>query len=107
MGKFLTHEQSNPGPQKSKKPSKPAAVSPDYPVSDLDISGLEDELANIAKALHGYVSWVSSGEQSLHLYTPAQEHYHPVRLSLEGEAVDRIADALTRIADAMEHKTGA
>jgi len=73
---------------------------PDY----MALSGLEDELANIAKALRNYVSLAASGEQSLHLYTPPMEHYSPVRLSLEAEAVDKIADALSRIADALEHK---
>lgn len=107
MSKFLTHEQPKDGPRKSKKAPKPAtaAALSDYP--DTDISGVEIALAEIAKSLRSYAINAATGENSLSLFTPAHESYHPVRLSLEGEAVDKIADALSRIADALERKPAA
>jgi hypothetical protein len=107
MGKFLTHQQPNDGPRKGKKtpkPAIPAEASPDY---SSDLSGIEVELANIAKSLRSYVVNGANGENCMALFTPANENYHPVRLSLEGEAVDKITDALSRIADALERKPSA
>jgi len=56
----------------------------------------------IAHSFTSYNAHATTGEQSLNLFTGV--HTHPVRLVLEGEATDKIADSLSGIADAMAKK---
>jgi hypothetical protein len=63
---------------------------------DVDMSGIEVALDKIAHSLKSYNVNACDGNFSLCLYTG-----EPLRLSLEGDAVDSIADSLKRIADAM------
>lgn len=57
---------------------------------DADMSGIEAELARIAHSLKSYNVNACDGEMSF-----------GVRLVLEGDAVESIADSLKRIADAV------
>ena len=69
----------------------------------LDLSELAEPLEGIVRILGSYVHNATLRENGLNLFTGRNSY--PVRLVLEGEAVDRIADALSRMADAlMRHK---
>jgi hypothetical protein len=70
----------------------------DYTPGD-PMAGLEVELNRLAGAAQGYAYNATIGENSLNIFTA--KNSYPLRLSLEGDAVDTIAAALRRIADAM------
>jgi len=84
-----------------KTPQPVAVVEHTVPAITLDVytAGIEDELAKIAHSLKSYNVNACEGNFSLNLFTGANGY--PVRLELEGDAVDSIADSLKRIADAM------
>jgi hypothetical protein len=97
-------------PNELRKPRKPKKDT-GQPAA-LSLTGLEHELAflseilaapldRIAEALVRYANNAASGENSLSVFTGPAPHYRPMRLVLEGEAVDRIAGALSLIADAV------
>jgi hypothetical protein len=90
---------------KPKRPTKTPKQSPEPagPTLEVDMSGVEIELAHIANAVRSYVVNASNGENSLALYTGRSDS--PLRLELEGDAVESIAEALTRIADALAGRT--
>lgn len=92
-------KKTNAGKRSTKPPQQPAVLPA---ALDVDMSGVEVELANIARSVRSYVVNAVDGENSLALFTgSAAGGYSPVRLVLEGEAVEGIAEALTRIADAL------
>lgn len=96
---YLKHNNSGKG----KRPTKTAkdAPVPADPV-EADMSGIEVELANIARSIRAYVANAANAENSLALFTgSAAGGYSPMRLELEGDAVEAIADSLSRIADAL------
>ena len=66
------------------------------------MSGVEVAIADIAHSVKSYVVNAVDGDNSLNLFTGT--HSYPVRLVLEGDAVDSIADSLKRIAEAMAAK---
>ena len=68
---------------------------------DVDMTGVEVELANLARYVLAYVNNAVTAENSLCLFSGPGPTYSPLRLVLEGDAVDTIADSLKRIADAM------
>jgi hypothetical protein len=110
MSKFLKHDESTPVPRRAKAPKPAVPVGPvaSEPVSvdlsgiEMAFSGIETVLDDIAKCVRAYVRDATIGEHNLELFTG--ESCYPVRLVLEGEAVDKIADAMTRVADALEKK---
>ena len=70
--------------------------------SGMAYSGLSEvaqHLEGICKAIRGYGVDAVEGEHCLNLVTG--KNSCPVRLRLEGEAVEKIADSLKQIADAM------
>jgi hypothetical protein len=72
-------------------------------IVDAGYSGLSElgqHLEGIYKELGAYFYNATLGEHSLSVFTA--KNSHPLRLSLEGDAVDSIADSIKRIADAME-----
>jgi hypothetical protein len=103
---IIPHKQPKPGPKPAKKTTQKTPVIGDLGGlhSDLGmgLSGIEVELGNLARAVKSIAGNAAIGENSLNLFTGV--HSHPVRLVLEGEAVDKIADALSRIADALAAK---
>ncbi len=107
MGKFIKHEDK-PGPDKpNRKQPKAKTVEPatvDLPIYG-DLGDLAEPLVQIANALRAYVHNATIGENSFALFTGSGDAYSPVRLVLEGEAVDKMADGVSRIADALEKKT--
>jgi hypothetical protein len=77
---------------------------------DVDMSGVEAELANLAHSVKSYLVNSYEGEHKLKIFTgPEGSGYHPVLIALERsdsldefiEASNRIATAFERIADAM------
>jgi hypothetical protein len=105
--KYLKHEQPT---QKTRKPIKkqPQSVGMDSPdcTEGLLVSCAVGELAEsvdkIGRTVADYAHNATLGENSLGLHTGPNSY--PLRLVLEGAAVDKIADALSRIAAAMEKK---
>jgi hypothetical protein len=74
-------------------------------VDSIGYSGLAEvaeQLDKIHDSLKSYTVNSSDGENSLNLFTGT--HSFPVRLELEGDAVETIAESLKRIADAMTAK---
>ena len=76
----------------------------------LDVNGLDDlaeAMNKLASAAQGYAHNATIGENSLELFSGSESSgYRPVRLVLEGEAVEGIADSLKRIADALAANRG-
>ena len=62
------------------------------------------ELEGLAHSVKSYVVNAVDGENTLNLFTGP--HDFPMRLVLEGDAVDSIAESLKRIADAMTKTAG-
>ena|ERR1700739_178250 len=88
-------------PKSAKKQPQTAVVehaTPAIPL-DVDLTGIEAVMEKIGNSLKSYNVNACDGNNSLNLFTGT--HDNPVRLVLEGEAVDSIADSLKRIADAM------
>lgn len=87
----------------TKKPPQPAVVehTPPAITLDVDMTGVEVELKRLANAVQGYAHNAAVDENSLRLFSGPGPTYSPLRLVLEGDAVDSIADSLKRIADAM------
>jgi hypothetical protein len=94
---FPKHEQKKPSGKKSPQPLPDA----DYSPAIVDMTGVEAELATLARYVREYVGNATIGENSLALFTGSGDAYSPLRLVLEGDAVDSIADSLKRMADAM------
>jgi hypothetical protein len=97
---------SNIPKNERKQPKKPNAKEPTPAAPgialDVDMSGLSEtaaQLEAIHRSLWSYNMNATTGENSLNLFTG--ENSYPLRLVLEGDAVDSIADSLKRIADAM------
>jgi hypothetical protein len=67
-----------------------------------DYGEIATQLEAIHKSLWSYSMDAVNGDNSLNLFTDT--HSEPLRLVLEGDAVDSIADSLKRIADAMAAK---
>ena len=115
MGTFLK-QPKQPKKRESKPPATPdaqsvaesikhfASIFSTY-VTDARSGGHNDygeiamQLEGIHKSLWSYNMNATNGDNSLSLST--DEHSDPLRLALEGDAVDSIADSLKRIADAM------
>jgi hypothetical protein len=93
----------------AKKPPQPAMVQPASsevePIHYAGYDGLSEvatQLEGILKVLGEYHYNSTIGEHSLCLFSGSKEGgYSPLRLELEGDALDSIADSLKRIADAM------
>ena len=87
----------------AKKPAQPTVVEHAAPAItlDVDMSGVEAVLEKLGLFVEAYVANASTGENSLALFTGSGEAYSPLRLVLEGDAMDSVADSLKRIADAM------
>jgi hypothetical protein len=66
------------------------------------VAGLETTLEGIAHTFMSLNANSCDGNLALALFT--DPHAYPMRLQLEGEAVDKIADALARIATVLEAK---
>jgi hypothetical protein len=107
---FPKHEDNNGGKRK-KKPAQPqpqvqAASSQanglDTELLSLSLEDLNESVGKIAHSLKSYNVNSCDGNNSLNLFTGVNSH--PMRLVLEGDAVDKIADALSRIADVMEKR---
>jgi len=85
-------------PHVQSQPAQPPIVR-----VDVDMSGVEAELANLAHSLKSYVVNSYDGEHKLKVFTgPSGGGYHPVLLEFQGEsqdALERIAVAFERIAD--------
>jgi hypothetical protein len=95
------------------KHEQPANDAPTPVVNvDVDMSGVELELANIARCVKSYVVNAADGENSFNLFTG--KHNYPVKIQLTAgtdeedctiwvkcEALDRIATAFERVADAL------
>jgi len=71
---------------------------------DVDMSGIEVELAKIAHSLKSYNVNACDGEMSFGVGLTTFNNFNPVRLELEGDALESIADSLKRIADALGTK---
>ena len=102
---FPKHEPS----KKTKDAKKTRLTLADMPhVADaapvVDMTGVEVELARIAQSSKSYNYNACDGEMSFTIGLHMGENQQPIRLAFECEAVDRIADALSRIADAMAPK---
>lgn len=104
MSSFPKHEAT--APRKGTKKQPRPAVQPVAPAItvEVDMTGVEYELANLALSVRSYGVNATNGDNSLALYTDPSENAYPMRLQLEGEAVDRIAGALERIATVLEAK---
>jgi hypothetical protein len=116
---YLKHNSNgnSNGAKRSKKKaaeqsSKPETVQPVH--VNVDMSGVEVELAALANSVKSYVVNSYDGENKLKIFTgPEGSGYHPVLIALDpcGEATkdmlaigERIAVAFERIADAMTGK---
>jgi hypothetical protein len=100
----IPKHEPNKGPRKGKKPPQPVQAVRDEPIRVCDVgyyglSEVAQQLEGILKVLGAYHYDSTIGEHSLNLFTA--KNTNPVRLKLEGEAVDSIADSLKRIADAL------
>jgi hypothetical protein len=91
MSEFPKHKESRKSGKKRTQQPQPALMV------DIDVAGIEVALAGIARSFSGYNHNARDGNNSLNLFTA--EHSHPLRLVLEGDAVNSIADSLKRIAD--------
>jgi hypothetical protein len=103
----MTYLKHKDGKGKRPKPTKSAEPTNTAPVVsvDADMSGIEVELANIAHSLKSYNANACDGEMSLGVGLTTWDNHKPVRLALEGDAVDSIADSLKRIADALKGRS--
>lgn len=87
---------------KQPKPVKKTESTPVPVVNvDVDMGGVEVELAKLAHSLKSYNVNACDGEMSFGVGLTTWDNCNPVRLVLEGEAVETIADSLKRIADAL------
>lgn len=112
MGKFLKHDESSGGPRRGKKPPQPAKEQPAPSITvDVDMSGVETELANLAHSIKSYVVHAYDAENKIAVFTgPTGSGYHPVLVAFEPsdtmdriiEVSERIATAFERIADALD-----
>lgn len=106
MSEFLRHEQpKKPTRTPSKKATKPevqAANGLDTELLSLALEDLNESVGKIAHSFYSHNVNSCDGNNSLNLFTGVNSH--PLRLVLEGDAVSKIADALRRIADAVEKK---
>lgn len=108
----IPKHQATPRKVTKKSPQPAAVVQPtatgvDEPIQYAGYDGLSEvaaQLKGIMDVLGAYHYNSTVGENSLNLFT--RTNGHPVRLSLEGDAVDSIADSLKRIADAMTPGAG-
>jgi hypothetical protein len=66
------------------------------------VAGIETTLERIAHTFHSFNANACDDNLALELFTGPNAY--PMRLQLEGEAVDKIADALARIATVLEAK---
>jgi hypothetical protein len=64
----------------------------------------EGIVGRLAHALKSYDANACQGNHALALFSDPCESAYPVRLELEGEAIERIASAFERIATALERK---
>jgi hypothetical protein len=114
---YLKHDEGKPS-QKKRESKKPAAQSSSEGMSLLDhhelprlvdsmayggLSEIAEQLDKIFRQLGAYCHEAAIGEHSLNLFTGTNSY--PVKLSLEGEEIESIADSLKRIADAMSLKS--
>lgn len=95
---MIPKHEPNKRARKDKTPQAAAVVNHNTPAItlDVDMTGLEVAVDQIAHSLKSYNVNACDGNFSLCLFTG-----EPLRLSLEGDAVDSIADSLKRIADVM------
>ena len=111
----IPKHQPNKRKAKTKQPQI-AVVENTVPVItlDVDMSGVEAELASLAHMVKSYVVNSYEGDHKLKIFTgPEGSGYHPVLIALERsdsvdeliKASERIATAFERIADAMTAKT--
>ncbi len=101
----IKHEPGEPRKPRKKPPTLAQSPAPHDYRPYLDLSELAEPLEGIVRILGSYVHNATLGENGLNLFTGRNSY--PVRLVLEGEAVDRIADALSRMADALQGRTNA
>lgn len=103
---YLKHNSKRP-PRAARRLSSPAA--PEVKVN-VDMTGIEAELADLARSLRSHVEHAYQGENKLAVFTgPPGSGYHPLLIALEPtdtmdriiEVSERIATAFERIADAM------
>jgi hypothetical protein len=93
-----------PRKRKQPQPATPAPVAPttatlDMPDVSMGLSGIEEVLGKIAHSVKSYHANACDGNIALELFTSPSGY--PMRLSLESEAIERIATAFERIADAV------
>lgn len=105
---YLKHN-GNGNKTTKKKQAKPQPSEPPQPIADADtaysgLSAIAEQLENLFKQVGAYVHDATLGEHSLHLFTP--NNSPAVRLELEGDAIETIADSLKRIADTMAGEGG-
>jgi hypothetical protein len=100
---YLKHQSG--GKAKRSKPAKSTEQTTPMPVVnvDVDMSGIEVELAKVAHSLKSYNVNACDGEMTFGVGLTTFNNHNPVRLELEGDAVESIADSLKRIADALTH----
>jgi len=104
--KYLKHEQPT---QKTRKPitnSRVATVPPvaqglDTELLSLALEDLNESVDKIGRTVADYAHNATLGENMICLFT-GKDNCPPLRLVLEGGAVDKIASALCRIAAALE-----
>jgi hypothetical protein len=111
---YLKHKDGKP-PKKQQSKKLPAAQpSPPNVTVDVDMSGLEAEMANLAHSIKSYVVNAYDAENKLTIFTgPSGSGYHPVLIALEPsdtvdhiiEVSERIATAFERIADALSQRS--
>jgi hypothetical protein len=70
----------------------------------LGLSGIEEVLGKIAHSVKSYHANACDGNIALELFTSPSGY--PMRLALESEAIERIATAFERIADAVTKLAG-
>jgi hypothetical protein len=113
MGYLKHNANGSNGKRPRTKPVKPETVPP--VTVNVDMSGVEAELAAIAHSAHSYVVNSFDGEHKLAIFTgPSGSGYHPVLIALEESdtmdrvigASERIATAFERIADSLARLTG-
>jgi hypothetical protein len=72
----------------------------------LGLSEIAEQLSHIHNSLRSYNVNACNGEMSFTVGLHMGENEDAVRLALEGDAVESIADSLKRIADALSAKQG-
>ena len=100
---YLKHKEKKP--KRSLPVPKQAEAEPMTGIQYLDVKGLDDlseAMSTLANAVRCYAYNATIGDNSLCLFTGSEQGgYSPMRLVLEGEPMESIADSLKRIADAM------